>query len=547
MKAALAVPRGCSRAGLLGWGEPLLVLLAAAALFAVTLDGPPEFDELYHVLAARGWLESGVPAIAQGSYERTLLFTALMGWLFGLLGDSLVVARLPSFLASVALATGLFVWLRHRAGAAVAWVATAFLVLSPFTLDLAHFARFYALHTLLFVAAAILLYEGLRAPAPGPRIALWALAASSLAAAFYLQVTTLIGLVGLALWFLVEAALPWLLARPPAQRRLLLAGAALAAAAVAALALASGLAGELLAQFRWSAAWARGSVDELWFYHLWLVLYYPGLWALFPLLVLAAFRRHPPLTRLAAITALCALLLHSLAAQKAARYVTYALPFLYIVFALALVELWPRLMAWARAGIAPMLPQALPPPWRERAMTAGLALALLFVLGANGALPRSLLMLTGARVPPQPPAEDWPQAARLLAPRLEAAAVLVTTNELQALYHLGRADVTLSRSRLLELPDTSEFARDPRTGLPVISTPSSLARLIRCTPNGLLLTTDAHWRNATQLDDAVADLLVREALPVPLPRSLHIRAFEWRTEEAPGEDCLPLPLPGGGD
>jgi hypothetical protein len=527
--AALPLSRGHLEARV--WLEPLAVVLLAGLLFSINLASAPEFDELYHVLAARGWVATGEPAIAGGAYERTYLFTVLVGGLFELMGDSLLVARLPSFTASLLLALLLFLWLRHRAGPATAWLAVLFFIFSPFTIDLAHFARFYALHALLFVAGAILLYEGLRTPRLGLRIALWLTAAGSLALAFYLQVTTLIGLCGLVLWFLLETLWPWLWARPAAQRRRLFAATAIAALLLLSGLLLSGLAASLLERFLASPEWARQRVGQIWFYHFWLVLYYPSLWPIFPLVFLAAFRAHPSLMRFSASIFLCALLLHSIASQKATRYISYALPFLYILFALALVELWPLLRSWTRKAIAALLPGHWPPPWRERLATSGLALALLFVIGANGALPRSLLMLASIRVPPQPPAEGWTMAAPILEPYLEDADVVVSTNELQTLYHLGRADITLSRSRLFELYEPEEFAPDPRTGMPVISTADSLARTMRCWPSGVLLSTDSHWRNETQLGDAVANLLVREAEPITLPRAAHIHAYRWEASQ----------------
>ena len=98
-------------AAVAGWplrAAPLWVGLAALAVFTIGLDRPPEFDELYHVLAARGWLATGELRIADGLYERTALYSMLIGLLFERLGESLVVARLPSVAASAVLAAALF-------------------------------------------------------------------------------------------------------------------------------------------------------------------------------------------------------------------------------------------------------------------------------------------------------------------------------------------------------------------------------------------------------------------------------------------------------
>ena len=45
----------------------------------------------------------------------------------------------------------------------------------------------------------------------------------------------------------------------------------------------------------------------------------------------------------------------------------------------------------------------------------------------------------------------------------------------------------------------------PEPGEPVISTPESLALIMDCYPDGLIVADDIRWRNPAQLDDAVAD------------------------------------------
>src|SRR3954470_6390570 len=77
--------------GAVGW--PATLFLIALLIAAVRIGHQPEFDELYHILAARGWLEKGRFAIAEGEYTRTGLFTLLIAAFFRLFGESVVVAR----------------------------------------------------------------------------------------------------------------------------------------------------------------------------------------------------------------------------------------------------------------------------------------------------------------------------------------------------------------------------------------------------------------------------------------------------------------------
>src|SRR5690349_11806532 len=92
--------------GAVGW--PAALFLLALLIAAVRIGHQPEFDELYHVLAARGWLETGRFAIAEGEYNRTSLFTLLIAGLFRLFGESIVVARVPSVLAYAVLVAMFF-------------------------------------------------------------------------------------------------------------------------------------------------------------------------------------------------------------------------------------------------------------------------------------------------------------------------------------------------------------------------------------------------------------------------------------------------------
>ena len=78
---------------------PLAIGLAAAALFSIRLGIEPEFDELYHLLAARSYLETGQLAIAEGIYDRGAAFTILVSSMLKAFGDRVEIARLPSLIS----------------------------------------------------------------------------------------------------------------------------------------------------------------------------------------------------------------------------------------------------------------------------------------------------------------------------------------------------------------------------------------------------------------------------------------------------------------
>jgi hypothetical protein len=126
------------------------------------------------------------------------------------------------------------------------------------------------------------------------------------------------------------------------------------------------------------------------------------------------------------------------------------------------------------------------------------------------------------------PPPRWWEAAAVLEPWLDQASVVLTTSELDALYYFGDYDVLLEKSRLSEQPSpVAEFDRDPRTERPIISTPKSVALIIDCFPDGVIVADTYRWRNPAYLGDATADLIVQRTEPIPLDANARILAFRW--------------------
>ena len=529
-------PGAWSKAG--GAWAPLFVLLAALALFSIHLGRPTgDFDEYYHILGARGWLATGEPRILDGVYRRTELYTILVAGMFRLLGESFWAARLPAVVASALLAMTLFLWLRARAGSAVAWTGTFLYVTSPFTIELAQFARFYAVQSLAFFLGVIAVEEA-AAPgrSPSARLGLALGAALGFVVALYLQVTTAIGLAGLFLWLACARGLPWLQGQPARRRATVLAGLALLGLLALGLLFGTGFGRAALGLYRFAPAWAASQQNAIWFYHLQLLLHYPALWPFMPVLALAALTWRPRVAFLAFTVFVVAFLAHSFAALKSMPYIAYAMPFLWTLVAIGLVALWPMGRALIRrlgAGLAGLLHL----PRHARLLgRASLVFSLLFLLIADPAFVRSATMLMGVRMAPQVPLADWQAAAARLRPLVQKVDVLADTSELETLYYFGRHDLLISDSRLSEMDGKpQQFAIDERVGRPVISTPAALARLIDCYRTGLVLSSDARWRNGPYLDNAVANLLVRRATPVDLPPSWHVQAWRWDNPAAPAD------------
>jgi hypothetical protein len=171
-----------------------------------------------------------------------------------------------------------------------------------------------------------------------------------------------------------------------------------------------------------------------------------------------------------------------------------------------------------------------------------IAACLVFLVLANGAPARTLLLPFGIQLNADEAPVDWEAAREFLQPQVNAASIVLTNEELPVLYYLGRSDVTVSVSRLSELDDDHEFSLDNRTGRPVVSTVDSIARIMACYPNGLLLTNTQKWRNPAQLDNRIADVIERYARPIDVPRGSRIVAFGWgQTDlDVPPDTCARL-------
>lgn len=539
--------------GLGSWPAPLALVLAVALLYGINLGQPPHPDELYHVLAARGLLATGEPQIAEGLYTRAFLHTRLMALSFGLFGESLSTARLPSLLCMAALVGLLFVFLRREAGPAAAWIGAVLFALSPFAVDLARFARFYAPQCLVFFAAAWIVYDTLGRP-----FAWWRWLAAALVAgalfllALHFQPTTFLGIAGLGIWAAAYLLWPWLFGPRLAlkQRRLLLLGLVLAGVAAVLLAWASGLLGPLWAKYRSTPLFNEGQAGQFWFYHVWYTLYYPALWPATGIVALLALAARPRLGTFLLAVFVIGFLLNSFAASKSLRYIAYAQPFLFGLWGIGLAALlasFTGLLAGLRARLTAVI--ALPPAWAGRLSAFLVAAAAALLVLANPAWLRTATLLAGVTVPPEQPPVDWLAAKPALEPWLERAEIVVTTEELGALYYLGRHDILLSPSKLgeLGLPPAAEIGRDFRTGRPVIGNAAKLAQVIGCYRSGLFIALAKNWGGGPLRDAEVERLLYQEGTPLELPPRSRLVAFVWEHPAAPATAaaCAGLPPPGG--
>jgi hypothetical protein len=542
-RAASGAGRSAVLAGRSAWLAPLLVGALALAVRLPHLDHVAHFDELYHFFAAQSWLAEGQLRVADGVYDRTPLFTIFLAQWLRLFAENLVVARLPSLIAGTALVVLVFLWTRAVAGSLAALIAALLLALDPEHLQISQWARFYTMQCLTFWLGAVGTYRLVTSPAQtlGRSMLLAIGILICLGTAVYLQVTTLIGLMAIAVWAVVVLGLPWVARYSLRARWAIAAGGVLVGAAVIWVFVETGLAAELLSHYRGTPLRQVENRNEFWYYHAILIVYYPTLWTLVALAVVVGLAYRPRPTAFCASMVGIAFVLLSFAGPKATRYFTFVLPFLFVLWGIALAEIWRRLRGFLEGvGTGAMAWLGLGRLGRPGVYTA-LAVVLLFAVVANGAWVRSAANMFDFVIPPMKTQPDWAAAKNALAPWLADASIVLVTNELSALYYLGRYDVLISKSRLSEYKG-EDFSYDPRTGRPVIGTAESLALIMDCYPTGLIVADDTRWSNRAQVEDAVIGLIKARAEEVELPAAA-MHAHVWRQPDDAGraEACARLP------
>jgi len=511
------------------------ILAALLAIFACAvrlpdLDHAIIGDELYHFLAAQSWLTEGRLRIADGVYQRASLFTIFLAQWLDLFGENIIVARLPSLLAGVALVVVVFLWAHRVAGPLAATIAAIFLALDPEQVQISQFVRFYALHVLLFWLGAISCYH-LITDANQTKIKTISLGVSCLAgAAYYLQVTTLIGLVAVAAWSISTLVLTGRIKlSKTAWFALAIAIPLIFSAALWALG-GGAFVADLAGMYNKAPLYLTNHSNSFWYYHFNLIIYYPTLWPLMGLVVIIALAYVPRPASFCASIIIVTVILHSFAAAKHMRYVSYIQPFLFVLWGIALARIMPALFAFLE-DVAVRVLAWLRLAWLGRyGMVALLSAVGMFLVLSNGAFVRTVVPMFGVTIPPMKRAADWDTAKEVLTPLLSKADIVLTSDELHLLYYLGHYDITISKSRLWELSDHQEFSLDHRTGRPVISQSKSVELIMGCYDSGLVISHDSDWGNPAQLNNEIAHLVEARSDDVPHV-GYGIRAYYWHLDD----------------
>ena len=493
----------------------LLLLLLARNV----ITHPPKYDELLHVLSARGVVETGQPVIADGHYDRAELFTRMVAASFKWRGESLESARLPALIAALALIVLLASWATSRAGLIAGTSAAVLLAISVTTIGLATFARFYTLHALAVAIMAVGLYEGTaRDRALLTRLVLIGVAVLAAAVAVHLQITTVVAigatLTGLGVVSIVDRRLrvaAIIRARPLLFSTLLI-------ATLAVLALLEWKV-HLISYATEAPLWAEDRASRPLFYVQQLAVDLPLFWPLFPLAAVAAISVSARFGVFCIVLALSALVVHSIAAAREMRYVYYTMPFVCALLGCGVAVAVKVMTRWLSGALPQLDKAALPLALGILAVSVSFSQegqrTLRFIAKSNAA--QSITMYATE--------SNWALALPILQPLADTADLVIVSAGVKGLYYFGRYDFELNSSVVMESESGKEFGRDPRTGREVIGTRDSLAAVLARAGTKLVVIDQNRLGRETAVVPAAVTLIEAQCHPLVLPQES--RVFAW--------------------
>jgi hypothetical protein len=509
-----------------GYGWAVCAGLAGAGLLLLITRGlighAPHYDELLHVLAARGLLESGQPVIDQGIYPLAELYSRSVAWSYRLFGDNLVAARAPALAAGVALVFVMGAWVTRRAGLLGGLATAVLLCVVPTTVDVAVFARMYTFHALIMVLMFIGLFEACE---PGrswaARLAMVAFSIALLPLGWHLQPTTIIAAgAGIAGVLALQLLDHWPRIQPIIRGRPVstIGAVGLAGAVILVILWLSGL----LDRLNEVPLWAAGNADRPHFYLVALGRDLPLLWPLLPLAATMAVAS-PAQRRLAlycVVVVASALVVHSIAAQKALRYIYYFLPLVCVLWACALAAVTALdgrpaqgMKGDGGARLAPFVVMAL--------LAVGFAFSQEGVRILNLAAGR-LAAIDGLPFADEP---DWTQIVPDLEPAVRVADRVVASNSMKALYYLGRYDFELNATIVPETVTGLEFGTDWRTGRQVIGRAESIARVLEQPGDSLVVIETKKIGRFSGVTDEAFAVIESRCREMSLSAEVGVRAW----------------------
>ena len=500
------------------WAVWLAGIPGALLLLALTrnsLQHVPLYDELLHFLSARGLLDVGRPVIADGVYERASGCTHLVALAMGRFGETLLAARVPALAGGVMLVFALSCWMARRSGWAGGVLAGLLLSIVPATIQLSVFARFYTIHALVILLIAVVAYEATdRRLAARSRIALLATLPPLLLLAWHLQESTVIAAGAIAAGVVaVILSDHWVKVRDFLRRRPLLSivGISVLLAAGVAAIFALGLVERLGA----APLWAAGNAARPHYYLQALASELPLLWSLTLAAVVIALHTRRRLAIFFVVVFVSGLIVHSVAASKATRYIYYLMPLLCGTWSCALDGAADRIRA---ASVA----QA-----RRLWLLAACVMAFAVVASQEGQ--RALKLVAGKVLSVEEMGyageADWGPLLGVLRGPVASADRVLTSNSMKALYYLGRYDYEVSASIVRETDSGMEFGIDRRTGRQAISTADSVSRVLETPGTTVVIIEDKKSGAESGVPEAVLAVMENHCGAIGLPAGSAVHAW----------------------
>jgi len=513
----------------------LIFLLALYLRLAGSPDQSVLPDEIYHVLAGRSFLTGGNFDILDGSYVRGGLYTMLVSASFWLTGQhDIVSARLPAIILGALACPILLAWLWHESGRLSGIFAGGLLAVMDGPVKVSHFARFYTMQTLLILLAVILVHGAMKAVGKA-RYARLTVAFLLLAAAQQAQKATIIVILCLIL-FVALAALKEKGVRSTLSDRsrlpFIIAGGLI-------VLVATGLLGAHFLPFlERTSLWAIRLKDDALFYERVFREDLPLLWGLTPIAAIIALGFRPRLAFLCLLIFGVTFVVLSAGGMKSQRYLIYALPYLIAIWAMALQAAAPAILRSARHMIA-LYADRMNVPLTDIARN-GFVIFALFAASASALLANKAILQPlkhGIKEAPQvvsapshlldmPLDLPWTNQSAALMAVIGHPSIFVTADDLRAILYLRPHDLLINSSRMSDIDPSAEFVHDPRTGRPVISKPESVAQVIACYPDGVILIPNDRWGEFYAVDAVTARRIQMLAQPI-VPGVPGFHLFHW--------------------
>ena len=498
----------------------------------------PDFDEYYHLLAARSWAENGTFTILEGEYTRGYFYTILVGWFFSMFNESIEIARLPSLLAGSLNVLVVFLFVSRNAGITAALITSLFFIFDPVAVDLSTQVRFYAIQGLLFwIVAVLVFYSTHPAISIHLRLGMILTILPILALAAHLQRITLIGVTGFAVWIFIEHGKKIIgIVRHSLKTRTVWV-VVIGLTFFSIIYMFKGDIHDIWERYLSAPGWLQEKKHQTLYYPYQLLKQYPLFWSFFPIAVLLVIKSHKRIVVYCLVMFATLLLLHSFAGSKHPRYFNYALPFLFIIWGIFLAQIF-RFFRDSLLEIIPVRTGA------YRQVSINMVAIMLFsysILSLNVA---NYYQMTKNFQKSLDSQGRWIYAEPLLKKLADQVDIVLVTASNRAIYHIGRYDYAISPSQVRETESEREFGRDPRSGRYAIGTVQSIKLILDCTESGLFVSAKNRWKNAIYgIDNEGVDILLENTNEVKIPDEWGLVIRSWKSQKNNHADkCKNLPV-----